>query len=125
MKRWIALLVFLGFATTALAQSVATLRGHITDGSGAAIGGAKVKVTLVTTGAGREVVTDSSGGYEFSQLQPGRYTMEVSADGFQSARREGLDLLVATASSIDVALGVQSVKQEVVVTGEAAITVNT
>src|SRR3984885_13930670 len=98
MKRWFACVGLFVFASLAAAQSVAILRGR---------------------------VTDASGGYEFSQLQPGRYTLEASADGFQTARREGLDLLVATTSSVDLSLGVQTTKQQVVVTAEGGAVVNT
>ena len=59
------------------------------------------------------------------QLQPGRYTVEVSADGFQTQRREALDLLVSTTTNVDIALGVQTAKQQVVVTAETAPPVNT
>src|SRR5580698_423349 len=101
MKRWLALLGVFIFASVAGAQTSAILRGRVTDASGAAIGEAKIKLTLVTTGVVREIVTDTGGTYEFSQLQPGRYTLEASADGFQTQRREGPDLLVATTSSVD------------------------
>ena len=125
MKRWLALLGVFIFASVAGAQTSAILRGRVTDASGAAIGEAKIKLTLVTTGVVREIVTDTGGTYEFSQLQPGRYTVEVSADGFQTQRREALDLLVSTTTNVDIALGVQSAKQQVVVTAETAPPVNT
>ena len=125
MKRWLAIAVMFVCTSVSMAQSVALLRGRVTDASGAVIAGAKIKLTLVSTGAEREGSTDGNGGYEFSQLQPGRYTLEASADGFQAARREALDLQVATSSTVDVTLGVLSVKQEVLVSGESAATVNT
>jgi Carboxypeptidase regulatory-like domain len=125
MKRWFALAGLFVFASLAAAQSVAILRGRVTDGSGAAIAEAKIKLTLVTTGNIREITTDTSGAYEFSQLQPGRYTLEASAEGFQTTRREALDLLVSTTSNVDIALGVQTAKQSVVVTAETSAPVNT
>ena len=88
MKRWFALRSAFCFASVAAAQSSAILRGRVTDASGAAIAEAKIKLTLVTTGVVREIVTDTGGAYEFSQLQPGRYTLEASADGFQTQRGE-------------------------------------
>ena len=125
MKRWCVFVLLFCFASITLAQSVASLRGHVTDASGASVSGAKIKLTLANTGAVREVESDANGAYEFVQLQPGSYTLEASAEGFQSVRREALDLLVATASTVDVDLSVRSVKQEVLVSGEAAVTVNT
>ena len=120
MKLWLSLaLVFLS-GSAVFAQSVATLRGTVTDSSGAVISGAKIKITLASTGAEREVTTDTSGAYEIAQLQPGRYTLEAAADGFQAVKRERLDLLVATSTSVDIVLNVLSVKQEVTVSAESA-----
>src|SRR6201994_4336320 len=125
MKRWFVCVGLFVFASLAVAQTSAILRGRVTDASGAAIAEAKIKLTLVTTGVVREMVTDTGGAYEFSQLQPGRYTVEASADGFQAQRREALDLLVSTTTNVDVALGVQTAKQSVVVTAETSAPVNT
>ena len=125
MKRWFVAALTLFMAGLAAGQSVAILRGRITDGSGASVPGAAVKLTFASTGTTREVVADANGAYELPQLQPGRYSLEVTAKGFQPSRKEGLDLLVATATTVDVTLSVESVKQEVVVQGEAAVTVNT
>ncbi|MBS1839946.1 MAG: carboxypeptidase regulatory-like domain-containing protein [Acidobacteria bacterium] len=125
MKRWLVLVGFVFFAPLCFGQSVATLRGHVTDASGGAVANARLKLTLVATGAVREAVSGVDGGYEFSQLQPGKYNLDVDAQGFQSRRRENLDLLVATTSTVDVTLSVTSVKQEIVVTIDSGIAVNT
>ena len=77
MKFWAALLVLL-CGTTAWGQGVASLRGHVTDASGAAISGAGVKLVSATTDAVRDTVTDGNGAYEFLQLQPGKYSLEVA-----------------------------------------------
>ncbi|HLK04026.1 MAG TPA: carboxypeptidase regulatory-like domain-containing protein [Candidatus Acidoferrum sp.] len=125
MKRLLSLLLLCLSASALHGQSVAILRGHVVDPSGAAISGASLKLTLAATGAVRESVSDASGTYEFNQLQPGRYTLEVSASSFEVRRQENLDLLVATATSLDIALSITSAKQEVIVTTDSGIAVNT
>lgn len=125
MKRWCVLVFLFCCASVTFAQSVASLRGRVSDASGASVSGAKIKLTLANTGAAREVESDANGAYEFVQLQPGKYTLEATAEGFQSVRREALDLLVATVSTVDVDLSVRSVKQEVLVSAETAVAVNT
>ncbi|HWZ99991.1 MAG TPA: carboxypeptidase regulatory-like domain-containing protein [Candidatus Dormibacteraeota bacterium] len=125
MKRWLALVVLVFLGQACFAQSVATLRGHVTDASGGSLAGTQLKLTLVATGAVREATSDANGAYEFNQVQPGRYAFEASAQGFQTRRQENLDLLVSTTSTIDITLSLTSVKQEVLVTTDAGVTVNT
>ena len=59
----------------------------MTDASGAVIPGASVKLTLVTTGVSRVNTTTGSGEYQFSQLAPGRYTLDVTAKALAPQRR--------------------------------------
>ncbi len=125
-RKLVFLLAVLGIVTgSTYAQSVASLHGRVVDASGGAVPGAKVKLTLANTGAERATQTDGNGVYEFSQLQPGKYSLEVTAAGFQPAHRDGLELLVATASNVEITLSVGSMKQEVIVDSEAAVLVNT
>ena len=56
-------------------QATTSLRGHVTDASGAVVPGAQLTLTLTGTGAAREGRTDSSGEYQFQQLAPGKYTL--------------------------------------------------
>src|ERR1700748_3126233 len=78
-----------------LAQATTSLGGRVTDASGAVIPGASVKLTLVTTGVSRLNIANSGGEYQFSQLAPGRYTLDVTAPGFGPVERTNMDLLVS------------------------------
>jgi len=85
-----ALLVFLAVlfcAVGAFAQSGTTgaLSGTVTDPSGAVIAGATVTATNVGTGQERTATTDATGGYKFSLLPPGSYSVKFSAAGFKTA----------------------------------------
>jgi hypothetical protein len=111
-------------STLAFSQSVTSLRGRVTDPSHAVVSGAQVRLTSLTNGATREQSTDSAGAYEFPQLQPGRYSLRVSAVGFQAVLKDGLELLVATPMSVDVTLSVASEQQHIEVTSAEPV-VNT
>src|ERR1700744_77339 len=87
-------------------QATTSLRGHVTDSSGAVVPGAQVKLTLTATGATRLGKTDASGEYQFSQLAPGQYTLTVSGEGFTSAEKTGMNLLVGQPATEDVVLNV-------------------
>ena len=64
-----------------------SLVGNVVDESGAALPGATVTVTHNETGASRDAVADTNGGYRFPNLQPGTYTLTVKLDGFRTFTR--------------------------------------
>jgi Carboxypeptidase regulatory-like domain len=76
----VVLLVFCAFVAFAQAPE-GSLRGQVSDPSGAAIPGASV---ILTPSAGSPIVVQSNGQgvYEFRSLPAGKYTLTVSATGF-------------------------------------------
>ena len=124
MKRWCVLILFFCVAPVAYSQSVASLRGRVTDSSGASVSGAKSNSPLRIPARSAKLTPMLAA--PTIRSTPARHLHAgCHREGFQSVRREGLDLLVATASTVDVGLSVRSVKQEVLVSGETAVTVNT
>jgi Carboxypeptidase regulatory-like domain/TonB dependent receptor len=65
----------------AQAPSSGTLRGQVTDPSGATVGGAAVLLTG-PDGKSLDFTTNKDGGYEANGLAPGAYTVKVVAQGF-------------------------------------------
>ena len=59
-----------------------SLRGTVTDPSGALLADAQVTLEEPTTGFHAIHNTDQSGAYEFPQISPGKYTITVSKAGF-------------------------------------------
>jgi len=106
-------------------QATTSLRGHVTDASGAVVPGAQLTLTLTGTGAAREGRTDSSGEYQFQQLAPGKYTLKVSAEGFSPVEKQGMNLLVGQPATEDVALPVGTVTQQVTVDTNVQPVLNT
>src|SRR4051812_49183921 len=69
----------------ALAQSSkGILTGTVTDPSGAVVSGATIRMTNSATGTVRETVSTGDGSYRLDAVDPGNYTVEVSAGGFKS-----------------------------------------
>ncbi|HTG27033.1 MAG TPA: carboxypeptidase-like regulatory domain-containing protein, partial [Methylomirabilota bacterium] len=56
-----------------------SVRGVVTDKSGASIVAAKVTLTNPQQGSERETNTGSEGEYEFLSLQPGAYLLAIEA----------------------------------------------
>ena len=74
--------------------STGALTGTITDPSGGVIVGATVELTSRATGQGRTTTSDSAGTYIFSLLQPGNYSVKVSAVGFKTAQVDSVTVSV-------------------------------
>jgi hypothetical protein len=74
--------LFSFFTGAALAQSVASLNGTVTDPTGAVVPGAHVIVHSLSTGLNNELVTDSAGIYAAPSLIPGDYSVSATAPGF-------------------------------------------
>lgn len=118
-KRAITLISsFLALGATGWAQSVSSLRGTVTDQSGAAIPEAVVVLTNPATDTTRKGVTTQSGEYLFHQIPPGTYRLSVEKTGFTTATREGITLQVNTPASLDVQLTVSGTSNVVNVTAE-------
>lgn len=65
----------------------ASLSGRVTDPDGRAVAGARVTVVQPATGWSVERRTDAAGGYFFSGLRVGRYSVRAVADGFQAVEK--------------------------------------
>jgi hypothetical protein len=117
---YIALAVLLGWgaASQAFAQSTGTIRGTITDPSGAAIPNASVTATATTTGLRRSVVTDDSGIFVFPDLPIGAYTLRIEAKGFASQQRPGLTLITGQTIDLPIAMSVGAQNTEITVTSD-------
>lgn len=101
-----------------------SLRGAISDAAGAVLRGAAVTITDPQTEFKRTVQTESDGTYQFLQLQPSVYTVEVSANGFAKLKREHVRLQVNTPATMNFTMQVSATKVEIEVTTEAPL-VNT
>jgi len=102
----------------------AVLSGTITDPAKAVIPGAVVTATRVETRTRQSTVTNASGIYEFPELLPGKYEIEVKRQGFQTSVRKDLDLHVSDRVTVDFQLAVGATTETVNVTGAADL-VNT
>ena len=89
--------MLLVFASLVASQTGSTsLRGTVSDSSGAAVAHAMVTLTSSDRGIQRTATSNDTGSYEFLQLQPGTYDLTVEMTGFskyQPARRQGWKLV--------------------------------
>jgi Carboxypeptidase regulatory-like domain len=85
----------------------------VQDSSGAVVPGATITLSAVDTGATQTSTTDSGGNYLFAQLKPGRYSVAVSKEGFQTRTISQVELLVGQRPRVDITLAVGAVAQSV------------
>jgi len=114
-----ALLLTAGIAPQLFAQSSGTIRGTVVDPSAAAIHDATVTATSTDTGTTRSAQTNESGLFVFPEMPIGAYSLKVSAAGFATQNRTGLQLLTGETIDVSIALTVGSQTQEVTVTSQS------
>ena len=103
--------------------SFTSLRGTITDSSGALIPGAAVSIVNKATSVKSTLTANGSGEYQFQQIPPGTYVITANGSGFSSQSKQA-DLLVNQPATVNFKLTIESVATTVDVSGEAA-TLNT
>lgn len=77
--------------TIAFAQSV-MLSGRVTAAGGAAVPGATIKLTAPNAPAAKGAYTDTRGRYSIKGIASGKYTLSVSAVGYQTKVMEDVDV---------------------------------
>jgi Carboxypeptidase regulatory-like domain len=98
--------------------SGATLSGTITDAQGGAVPNAKVSALNAGTSVSSDTTTNSAGTYSIVNLNPGDYTVSVTAQGFSTTTSK-VTLTVGAKQEMNLALTVGQVSQTVEVTGAA------
>jgi carboxypeptidase family protein len=121
-RRWPGLVCLLLLsAAAAWGQATTSIRGAVTDPSGAAISGASVTLANPEAKTERQATTGADGEYQFTFLPPGTYTLGVTATGFQRFERTGLVLLVNTPATINAQLKIGSASEVVQVSTEEPV----
>src|SRR5688572_6055900 len=113
--------VFVVLCSPASAQQ-ATIAGVVTDGQGGVLPGVTVEVSSpALIEKVRSVVSDGTGQYRVVALPPGTYAISYTLAGFNTARREGLEVTGASTATINIEMRVGSLEESIVVTGESPI----
>jgi Carboxypeptidase regulatory-like domain len=117
----VSLAVLFACTSPAWAQTSATgaLTGTVTDPSGGVIVNATVELTNKGTGQARSTTTDSAGEYKFSLLQPGNYSVKVSASGFKTAEVDSVTVNVAETPVLNQKLEIGAQTEQVTVESTA------
>ncbi len=110
----------LSISLYAHAQFQASLRGTITDPTGALIPG--VTVTLTNDETNQKLTSDSNGAgiYSFNGLPPGHYRLQAERHGFQKKVISQIVLIPEQPNALNLQMQLGSAQQTVTVNGSAA-----
>src|SRR4051812_6717382 len=114
-RPWLILPVLFAALSPLAAQTLAGLRGSVTDPSGASVPEALVQV--IGPGVDKRATADSQGQYSLPGLKPGRYRVRFIAKGFAVGEKPGVEITGST--TIDFRFSIEAAAQVVNVDEEA------
>jgi hypothetical protein len=119
--KWcVALAAFGALPSLCLAQG--TLTGTVRDASGGVLPGVTVEASSpALTEKVRTVVTDGAGVYRIIELNPGTYSLSVSLPGFNTVKRDGIQVAGTQVVTIPIELRVGDLQETITVTGETPV----
>jgi Carboxypeptidase regulatory-like domain len=101
---------------------LATVTGIVQDSSGGVLPGVTVEVSSpVLIEKVRSAVTDSTGRYRLINLPAGTYTLTAGLTGFNTMRREGIELSGSFTLTLNLSLQVGTLEETITVTGEGSV----
>ncbi len=131
MARWcrrgvlVAVSMVLVVPAAARAQSGSAIAGVVKDASGAVMPGVSVEASSpALIEKVRTAVTDGAGQYKIVNLVPGPYTVVFTLTGFNTVRRESLELTSSFTATVNAEMRVGALEETITVSG-ASPTVDT
>ena len=110
------------FAIPVAAYAQASITGLVKDSSGAVLPGVTVEAASdVLIEKVRITQTDGNGRFQLVDLRPGAYVVSFALSGFNTVRREGINLSGSASVAVDTELRVGAISETVTVTGETPI----
>jgi len=122
LKSVIIAVAVLLLASPAWAQQASGIAGEVRDASGSVLPGVTVEAASpALIEKVRSVVSDGEGRYSIVNLVPGTYTVTFTLPGFNTFRREGIQLTSGFTASVNADLAVGSLEETITVTGESPL----
>src|SRR6188768_681651 len=116
----LTLLVVLLLPASVFAQ--ASLTGTVRDASGGVLPGVTVEAASpALIEKVRTAVTDDTGQYRIVDLRPGTYALTFTLPGFNTVKREGIELLGSSTLTIPIDMRVGGLEETITVTGESPV----
>jgi hypothetical protein len=98
-----------------------SIKGRVTEASGAAVANAAITITNLATNATSTTRSDEAGDYTVLYLTPGSYRLTAEAPGFRKVVRDSIEVRIGDKLDIGVSLEVGAVTESVNITAEAPL----
>src|SRR4051812_35361750 len=113
------LLVFVVLLLPATVFAQASLTGTVRDASGAVLPGVTVEASSpALIEKTKTAITDGTGQYRIIDLRPGLYALSFTLPGFNTVKRENVELSGSQVVTIPIEMKVGGVEETITVTGE-------
>jgi len=109
------------FAQGGGASTTGSINGKVVDSSGGVLPGVTVSATSPSAMGVQSSVTDTGGNYRFPALPPGTYTVSFELPGFNTLKRENIQIAMGFTATVNVELAVASLQETVTVTGDSPV----
>src|SRR5260370_22404475 len=119
--KWVLLAVCFAAVSCLVQEARATLSGTITDPSGFSLVGALVRIVNLETGVALSAQSNEAGQSRLLYINPGAYRLSVEMPGFRTSVREGIQLTLGQAATLDMALQVGTQSETVTVSANAPL----
>src|SRR5215471_18352841 len=109
------LLTLLAFGFASGQEFRGSITGKVTDPNGAIVPGATVTVQNLGTNVETTTTTNDDGSYSFPVVNPGKYKLLVTKQGFKVEVRDQVEIRVADKLTVDIQLQTGNVSETVTV----------
>ena len=125
-KAGLVLLMWGALAVSAWAQgggasTTGTIQGRVADAQGAVLPGVTVSATSPAMLGQQTTVTSETGNYRFPAVPPGVYTVSYELAGFNTLKREGVQISLGFTANLNVELTLATLQETVTVTGASPV----
>src|SRR3977135_3863881 len=103
------------------ASTTGSINGKVADSSGGVLPGVTVTATSPSMMGVQSSVTDTGGNYRFPALPPGTYTVTFELPGFNTLKRENIQISMGFTAAVNAELAVASLQETVTVTGDSPV----
>jgi hypothetical protein len=117
----IAVLCLLSVHASGQGETTSAIQGQASDSSGAVVPGATVTIISLDTGSKRSATTDATGRFNFPQLKPGAYRVDIAAQGFEPQTASNVFSALGQKQTVNFILKVAHSNEVVEVSSEAPI----
>src|SRR5260370_1104519 len=113
---------FLGYLASTTWAQTGEIAGIVRDSTGGVLPGVTVEAASpALIEKARSVVSDGQGLYKIIDLRPGVYTVAFTLPGFNTFKREGIELSAGFTATVNAEMRVGEVTETITVTGQSPL----